>query len=153
VGADEGFLRKAGLKSSDISGVIPMGSIMWDVEQEEAIGKYGRERVEQAFRKDGEDRIFGTLDGYIGHWPIRHVREGLPPMLFLIAEAEREHPPVLRTDSAFVEMARGKGNTAEYRVLPDRTHYTAIRKFSEPGDPTFAIVRDFIMKYSKPAAK
>ena len=80
--------------------------------------------------------------------PIRHVRAGLPPFLFLIAESEQEQPPVLRTNKKFVDDARALGNRAEYKVLPGRTHYSAIRKLGEPGDPTFTIVRDFVRRLS-----
>ena len=54
------------------------------------------------------------------------------------------HPPELKTDSAFAAHARALGNRAEYRVLPGRTHYRAIRELSEPGDSVFALVRDFV---------
>jgi len=153
LGTEERFLEAEGLELSDVAGVIPMGSIMWDVDQEEAIKTYGRERIEEAFLKRGTYRIYRTLDRYIDHWPIHHIREGMPPMLFLIAEGERINPPVLKTDSTFVALARAKGNVAEYRVLPDRKHYTAIRKLGEPGDPTFAIIRDFVRKYSRGGKK
>jgi hypothetical protein len=68
----------------------------------------------------------------------------LSPFLFLIAEAEQEQPPVLKTNRKFTEDSRALGNRAEYKVLPGRTHYSAIRKLSEPDDPVFTIIRDFI---------
>jgi hypothetical protein len=70
----------------------------------------------------------------------------LPPFLFLIAQTEQEQPPVLKTNKKFVEDARALGNRADYKVLAGRTHYSAVRKLSEPGDPVFAIVRDFVLK-------
>lgn len=88
--------------------------------------------------------MYRGLDAYLDHWPIRHVRTGMPPYLFLIAESEQAQPPVLKTNSTFVERALALGNRAEYRVLPGRTHYSAIRKVSEPGDPVFAMIRDFV---------
>jgi hypothetical protein len=106
--------------------------------------RYGRSHVEEAFGRDPDNRMYGSLDAYLDHWPIRHVRAGLPPFLFLIAESEQEQPPVLRTNRKFVEDARALGNWAEYRVLPGRTHYSAIRSLGNPGDPVFAIVRDFV---------
>lgn len=147
VGTDERYLARHGLKTSDLRGVIPMGSIMWDDDMEQTLAKYGRERVEQSFLRDPGNKIYGSLNEYLDRWPIRHVRAGLPPFLFLIAESEQENPPVLKTNRKFVEDARALGNHAEYKVLPGRTHYSAIRKFSEPDDPTFAIVRDFIQRF------
>jgi hypothetical protein len=59
-----------------------------------------------------------------------------------------DKPPVLRTNKKFVEDARRLGNRADYKVLLDRTHYSAIRKLGEPADPMFAVVRDFIRRLS-----
>jgi arylformamidase len=148
VGTDERYLARSGLKTSDLRGVVPMGSIMWDDELEQALKQYGRSRVEESFIGDPDNKIYGSLDTYLDHWPIRHVRAGLPPFLFLIAESEKEQPPVLKTDRKFVEEARALGNWAEYNVLPGRTHYNAIRNLSEPGDAVFSIVRDFVRQFS-----
>lgn len=148
VGTDERYLRHHGLNTSDLRGVVAMGSIMWDDELDQALKQYGRARVEESFRRDSDNRMFGTLDTYQDHWPIRHLRAGLPPFLFLIAESEQEHPPVLKTNRKFVEDARALGNQAEYKVLPGRTHYSAIRNLSEPGDAVFSILRDFARQFS-----
>jgi acetyl esterase/lipase len=148
VGTDEHYLARLGLNTSDLRGVIPMGSIMWDDELEQALKQYGRSRVEESFRRDSDNRIYGSLDTYLEHWPIRHVRAGLPPFLFLIAESEKDQPPVLRTDMKFVEDSRALGNWAQYKVLPGRTHNSAIRNLSEPGDAVFSIVRDFVRQFS-----
>lgn len=148
VGTDERYLAQIGLHTSDLRGVMPMGSIMWDVELEQAIKQYGRSRVEKGFGQDADNRNYGSLTTYIDHWPINHVRAAMPPFLFLIAESEKEQPPVLKTDSTFVERARALGNWAEYKILPGRTHYSAIRKLSESDDDVFSIVRDFVRQFS-----
>lgn len=57
------------------------------------------------------------------------------------------------TNSKFVEKTRLLGNTADYQVIPGRTHYSNIRKFSERDDPVFVLVRDFVRKYSTTAKK
>jgi len=151
VGADTAYLGQRRLATSALRGVVPMGSIMWDVELEEALARYGRRRVEDAFARGSDHAIFGSLDAYLDHWPIRHLRPGLPPYLFLIAEAEQEHPPVLRTDSAFVARARALGNNAAYRTLPGRTHYSAVRQLGQPADATFALIREFVRQFSEDA--
>jgi acetyl esterase/lipase len=148
VGTDERYLAQIGLHTSDLRGVVPMGSIMWDDELGQAITQYGRSRVEKGFGRDADNRIYGSLTMYLDHWPIHHVRAGMPPFLFLIAESEKKQPPVLKTDSTFVEQARALGNWAEYKILRGRTHYSAIRKLSEPGDEVFSIVRDFVRQFS-----
>jgi arylformamidase len=147
VGSDERFLAGQELETTSLRGVIPMGSIMWDDELEQALSKHSRAEVDEAFKRDPDNAKFGSLNVYLEHWPIRHVRAGLPPFLFLIAEGEQEQPPVLRTDRTFVEKARALGNEAAYQVLPGRTHYTAIRKLCDPGDPAFALVRDFVLEH------
>ena len=153
VGTDERYLARHGLKTSDLRGVVSMGSIMWDTELEQALTQYGRGRVEESFGRDPDNRIYGNLDTYLDHWPIRHVRAGLSPFLFLIAQSEQEQPPVLKTNKKFVENARALGNWAQYKVLPGRTHYSAIRKFNERGDATFAVVRDFVRQFNGTQAR
>ena len=148
VGTDERYLARHGLKTTDLRGVVAMGSIMWDDELEQAVIKHGRGRVEEAFGQDPDNTMYGSLDSYLDHWPIRHLRAGLPPFLFLIADSEQENPPVLKTNRKFVEDARALGNWAEYSVLPGRTHNSAIRKLSEPNDTVFELVRNFVRKWS-----
>ena len=152
VGTDERYLARHGLTTRDLRGVISMGSIMWDVELEQAMARYGRGRVEEAFRRDPDNGVFGSLETYLDHWPIHYLRAGQPPFLFLIAEGEQLQPPILKTNRQFVEDARTLGNWAEYRVLSSRTHYSAIRKLSEPADPVFALVRDFVRQWSAAVA-
>lgn len=147
IGADEQYLNKFGMKLNDVRGVVPMGSIMWDDELDKAIQRVGREKVGERFSQQSDYSIFGGLDAYLNYWPFRHVRSSMPPYLFLIAESEQMNPPILMTNRSFVERSRELGNVAEYRVLPDRTHDSAIRKFSEKDDPTFILVRDFISRY------
>lgn len=146
LGTDERYLDRHGLKPSDLRGVMPMGSIMWDDELQQALEKHGRDSVEEAFARDPDSKMYESLDMYLDQWAIRHVGAGQPPFLFLIAEGEQEEPPVLKTNMKFVENARAVGNQADYRVLPGRTHRSAIRSLSKAGDPVFAIVRDFVSR-------
>ena len=145
VGSDARYLERQGLGTDAVRGVVPMGSIMWDEDAEQAMKTHPRAEVEAAFARSPDNRMFASLGAYLEHWPIRHVRAGLPPFLFLVAEAEQEHPPVLRTNRAFAEQARALGNKAEVVVLPHRTHMSAIRSLHVTGDAVFAIVRDFVL--------
>jgi acetyl esterase/lipase len=144
VGSDGRYLGKHGMKPSDLRGVMPMGSIMWDDELEQAIAQRGRDNIERNFLRDPDNRIYGSLETYQDHWPIHHVHPGLPPFLFLIAESEQEQPPVLKTDAKFVEEARKCGNQADYKVFDGRKHYTMIRQLHQAGDAVFAVILDFI---------
>lgn len=149
VGSDERYLAKYAMKLADLGGVMPMGSIMWDDDLEQAIAQHGRERVEQGWSRSPDNKIWPSFDVYRDHWPIRHVHVGMPPFLFLIAESEQEQPPVLKTDAKFVEEARNLGSEVAYRVLVGRKHYTAIRQLHEPGDAVFEIVRRFVAEHCK----
>jgi acetyl esterase/lipase len=149
VGSDERYLAKHGMKPADLRGVMPMGSIMWDEELEGAIAERGRETVASHFLADPDNRMWGSFDSYWNMWPIRHVHAGLPPFLFLIAEAETEQPPVLRTDAKFADDARKLGSEAKYKVFPGRKHYTMIRQLHQPGDAVFAVVVDFVHAHSR----
>jgi len=133
-----------GADARALGGVIVMGSIMWDVQAEEALKSHTREQVEAAFQRSPDSAMFASLDAYLDHWPIQHVHAGMPPFLFLVAEEEQEHPPVLHTNRVFVEKARALGNEASLMVLPHRSHMSAIRSLHLPGDEVFAIVRDFV---------
>ena len=147
VGSDDHYLAKNGMTPSDLRGVMPMGSIMWDDELEQAIAQRGRDMIAQNFVRDPDNRMFGSLERYEDHWPIHHVHAGLPPFLFLIAEAEQEQPPVLRTDAKFVDDARKSGNQADYKVFAGRKHYTMVRQLHNPGDAVFAVIVEFIRQH------
>jgi len=147
VGSDERYLAKHGMKPSDLRAVMPMGSIMWDVELDEAIAKRGQDTIAQNFLRDPDNRMYGSLDKYQDHWPIRHVHSGLPPYLFLIAESEQDQPPVLKSNAKFVEDARKLGNEADYKVFAGRKHYSMVRQLHQPGDAVFAVILDFIRRH------
>ena len=125
-----------------------MGAIMWDDELEQALKRHGRDRVAAAFARQPDNAMYDGLDQYLERWPIRHIGRGMPSFLFLIAEGEQQQPPVLMTNRKFVKDARSAGNQADYKVLPDRNHTSAIRRLNEPEDPTFVIIRDFIVRLS-----
>ena len=146
LGTEERFLAGVNLKLDDIRGVVPMGSIMWDDDLQQAISRHGRSRVEERFKADPDNAMYASLDQYLDLWPFAHLRAGMPPFLFLIAESEQEQPPVLRTNRAFAERARELGNHAEYLVLKDRTHSSAVRRLGEAGDPGFMAISEFVLK-------
>ena len=144
VGSDETYLAKHRMKLSDLRGVMPMGSIMWDEDLEQAIEERGREAIAQNFLRDPDNRMYESLEKYQDHWPIHHVHAGLPPFLFLIAESEQEQPPVLKTNVKFVQDARKFGNEADYKVFAGRKHYTMVRQLHLPGDAVFTTILEFM---------
>jgi arylformamidase len=144
VGADARYFERHKVPARSIQGVMPMGSIMWDDDLRESIEKNGRERVEAAFARDPRGKAFGSLETYESQWPINYVRPGLPPFLFLIAEAEQVNPPVLKTNQKFAADSRARGNQADCQVFAGRTHYSMIRRLQAPGDEVFDAVMTFI---------
>jgi arylformamidase len=146
---DAKYLEAQAMQPRDLGGVIAMGSIMWDEEFEATAAKMPADKLKEALDKQPLYRMFGTPQAYIGFWPMKHVNAAMPPFLFLIAEAEQEAPPVLKHAKAFCEAARKLGVHADWLVLKDRTHYSAIRRFSEPGDPTFEAVKKFVFQNAK----
>jgi acetyl esterase/lipase len=144
VGAQTDYLARHSLTSRVLSGVMPMGSIMWDADLRRAIEKNGRARVDAAFGRDPRGQLFGSLDRYESQWPINFMRAGLPPHLFLIAESEQINPPILSTNQAFVDQSRARGNEAALTVFAGRTHYSTIRQLHQPGDEVFAAILAFV---------
>lgn len=149
VAADASYLTQQKLTSSVLRGVMPMGSIMWDDDLRQALERDGRERVEAAFARDLGRRSFGSLERYESQWPIKYVRAGLPPYLFLIADREQINPPIVKTNQQFADDARARGNQADLKVFAGRTHYSNIRQIHEPGDEVFATVLEFVRRWSK----
>ena len=147
VASDDRFLAKFQITPAELRGVMPMGSIMWNDDLEQAVASHGLDAVAQAWSRDSTSRFYSSFDAYRDLWPIHHIHAGMPPFLFLIAEAEQEHPPILKTNSQFVEDARKLGNQAAFHVLPGRTHYSAIRQLHQPADPVFAVILDFIRSH------
>jgi len=148
VASDERYLARHGMKPSYLRGVMPMGSIMWDADLEQVLAHRAREAVAHDFLRDHDNRMYGNLDTYEDHWPMRHLHAGLPPFLFLIAESEQEQPPVLKTNAKFVDEARKLGNEANYEVFVGRKHYTMVRQIHEPADPVFTHIVDFVRQHS-----
>jgi acetyl esterase/lipase len=149
VGTDDRYLAQQHLALTDLRGVIAMGSIMWDDDLQQAIERNGRARIEERFRQDPDNAMYGSFDQYLDRWPFAHLKAGLPPILLLIAEAEQEQPPILRTNRVFVERSRSLGNRAEYLVLKDRDHYSAIHRVGEAGDPAFTAIREFVVRVTQ----
>jgi Esterase/lipase len=145
--SDTSFLAARHMKASEIRGVMPMGSIMWDDELRQALAQEGRARVTAGFSKSSDSRMFGDLDSYEHLWPMNHIHRGMPPYLFLIAEGETVHPPVLMTDSVFADSSRRAGNVARWVVFPGHTHSSNIRNLAQPHDTVFSVIRDFVLQF------
>ena len=141
LGTDPKYLKSAGASLRDVAGVIAMGCRLND--KIDAAGA-PPERIQEHFRTDPYDSGFGSLDALNDAVPTAHVSRDMPRFLVLVAESEQVNPPVLADANAFAASAKRSGGSVQVRVLKDRTHYTAIRRLSEPNDPVFGMIREFI---------
>ena len=149
VATDEQFVKRAGFSIADIRGVVAMGSIMRDKEFEQAVASESQEQVQKAFASDAEYRAFGRPERYRDSWPLYHVHAGIPPVLFIIAEAEKFHPPVLASAEEFVAAARKLGCWADYKIVPGK-HMDEVRNLSMSQDTVLQAVVQFIRARSNP---
>ena len=114
IATDEQFAKRAGFPLADIRGVVAMGSIMRDAEFEAELPKASPEKVQKLFATDGFYHPYGTAEKYRDSWPLHHIHAGMPPILFIIAEEEEIHPPVLASNEEFINAAAKVGSHAEY---------------------------------------
>ena len=136
VSCEEKYLKDAGLSLKDIAGTVPMGTLLKPQQSLEAI--------KERFNKTPAFKMFGTPEAYYDAWPRQHLGKHIPPMLMLIAEAERFQPPILADTEEFVAEAKKLGAQADYEVLKDRTHMSTILKMPEAEDATLARVVRFV---------
>jgi len=103
------------------------------------------ERIERYFRENPDGRPYGNLAAALDAAPINHVGPDLPPVLVLIAEAERVNPPIEADAARYVAAAREAGrDVVRVEILPNRKHYTALFRMADPGDATRALIRSFL---------
>jgi acetyl esterase/lipase len=145
VSSDEKYLRKFGYALSDISGCVPMGALLHPcLDLEELSNDKLNQFFERARQRDEYESIFQTPEIYRDADPYYHINKNMPPFLVLIAEAEQINPPILGQANQFVEEMKKMGQNARIEILKDRKHYTALQKMTEPNDPTFNLIVDFI---------
>lgn len=147
VGSDERYLKEHGLAAEDVAGVVAMGCILnqWDVQ-----GRgISRDQARQYFEADPDEvSTFESLDERIAANPSLYIGPRVPPTLVLVAEAERFQPPILEQAAVYVRKLREVNVDADVRVLEGRNHMSAVERMSEPGDPVFRLVLDFVRRFS-----
>lgn len=142
VGAELAYLEPHGLTPRDVPGIVAMGCRL-DFPYD-TVG-VPRERIDRYFREHPDGRPFGRLEAALDLAPIEHVGPELPPVLVLIAEAERVNPPIEADAARYAAAARAAGReVVRIEILPDRKHYTALSRMAEPDDPTRALIRTFL---------
>ncbi|MGH9863080.1 MAG: alpha/beta hydrolase [Candidatus Acidiferrales bacterium] len=142
VSSDESYLQAHGLSARDIAGTVVMGTILHIEHWMKEAG--GQESFEKNFARTDEGKTYASFAVFRNSWPYYHVGPHLPPMLILVAEAEKINPPCWAHALEFQEAAHRVGARVEVKELPGRKHMTALEKMAEPGDPTFLEILRFL---------
>ena len=147
VSSDETYLQAHGLSARDIAGTMVMGTILHIEDWMKEVG--GQETFEKNFARTDEAKTYGSFAVFRNSWPYYHVSPHLPPMLILVAEAEKINPPCWAHALDFQQAAARVGARVEVKELPGRRHLTALEKMAEPGDPTFLAILRFLGREPK----
>lgn len=139
VSTDPRYLNKTGYILEDIAGYIVIGSQL-----EAALPAVSKERLAAFFQTDNYLKIFGDTSVYKDACPMEHINPGMPPGLFIIAEAEQVNPPILSQTKDFIEKAKPVQADLRFVVTPNRTHRTNITKMPEDNDPVYQLLVDFV---------
>jgi acetyl esterase/lipase len=143
IATNESFAARAGFSLSDIRGVVAMGSIMRDQNFEDEAAKAPPEKLRNLFANDSSYRPYGSADKYRDSWPLHHIHAGMPPVLFIVAEAEKINPPVLASAEEFIAAAAKVGGHAEYKIAPGK-HMDEVRGLGAAGNPILPAILQFI---------
>ena len=139
VGTDETYLRRKGLKLSDLAGVIAAGTLLMD-----HMDTSTNERSKTAFEKNNYLKIFGNAAVFNNASPMIHINSNMPRFLLLIAEAEQFQPPILEQSIEFVKKAKQLNVAADYKVISGRRHMTNITQMVNDNDIVFDAVMEFL---------
>ncbi len=142
ISSDQTYLQAQGLSAQDIAGTIVMGTILHIEHWMKEAG--GQEYVEKNFARTDEAKTYASFEVFRNSWPYYHVGAHLPPMLILVAEAEKINPPCWAHALDFQQAARRAGARVEVKELANRKHLTALEKMAEPGDPAFLEILRFL---------
>jgi acetyl esterase/lipase len=150
---DEKYLQSVGCSLDDVTGCIPMGTVLNPSRNFEGIPEERLVEVWKGYRaRRSYPGLFPTPDAFRDADPSRHVAPGAPPMLVLIAEGEKYEPPILEQARSFARDMKEVGVPVDIAVLPGRVHMTALYKMADPKDPALLKILDFVRDLSSPAA-
>jgi acetyl esterase/lipase len=137
--ADPKYLAKHGLSRRDIAGVVGL-SVPVDLKPR-ADGKgFG----DALMKGRGADVFSRDADVMTDASPIRHVSEGMPPVLLIVGG--RDFPMLEQDARAFIEKARGLGLSADLFVVEDRDHMGVVRSLIEGDSPVWRQVSGFLSR-------
>jgi arylformamidase len=122
---DKRYLEEHKLSTKNICGVIPVSGIF-----EIPDGLFT-----MVFGEDPEKRRQAS--------PLLQARGGLPPFLFLYADADLPYCDRPAAE-AFCKALKDKGTSATTREIAMSNHYTMVTSLARQGDPVSTAIIDFI---------
>jgi acetyl esterase/lipase len=139
VALDPRYLAKAGLRPTDLRGVVAWSGGMYDlVDRANGTGNYPK-YIRQAF---GESEA-----AWRDASPVAHVGDGpLPAFLFVSVEKGNASHKATENLAARIRDAKGR---AETRLLEGRTHFMANHLVGAPDDTTGALLLGFVRRVTK----
>lgn len=142
VGTNSEYLKRFGLTTKDLTGIIAMGCTL--DRNDAALRGLTADQIRMAFSRDREDAAtYRTPENWLAANPPSHAGKHVPPMLVIVADAERFMPPILEQGARFVRQLLEVGVPADLVIVPGR-HMSSIANLGRPGDATFAAIRKFI---------
>ena len=147
VSSDESYLKQYRISLSDVVGCVPIGTLLnftWNIDGGSPEEHWSEGFIQKVFARGGGLFTYRTLENYRAASPSAHIGPHLPPMLILVAEAERFQPPILSQAEVFVQAARSAGAQVSVEVLPQRKHTDTITLMPKPGDPTLVRILIFL---------
>jgi acetyl esterase/lipase len=141
VGANDKYLARVGLHTTDIAGVVAMGCVLAPLE--ETLLHHSMDDLRARWPKSDDARTYASLEDWLDSDPSRFLGPHVPPVLVVCSEAERFFPAILEQGAKFVRRLLEIQRPANLAVVPGR-HMTSIASFGTQGDATFAAVKAFV---------
>jgi acetyl esterase/lipase len=144
LGANPKYLAGVGLRPSDIAGIVAMGCVLAPLEETMTrLSSLSPEELRQRWGKTTEPDTYRTFEDWLDSDPSRFIGPETPPLLVIVAQAERFMPAILEQGAKVVRRSLEMKRPANLVIVPGR-HMTSIANFGAPGDPTFAAVKAFV---------
>lgn len=139
---DSSHLGSVGLAPGNIAGAVLMGCVLDNYDA--ALRGVTADEIRDGFRNSRSDVVrFGAPENWLAANPSRFLGPHVPPVLVVVAEAERFAPAILEQGARFVRLLRGHDVAADVVIVPG-THRSSVEGIPDPDDPTWRAIRAFI---------
>jgi acetyl esterase/lipase len=145
------YLASAGLKTTDVAGIIPMGCLL--DHDDATVRGLTADRIRTRFMAEPQDvATYVTPENYLAANPASFIGPHVPPALVVVADRERFMPPVVEQGARFVRLLL-ESNVAANMVLVPGDHVSSIEGVARAGDPSLTAILSFIRDPKGDAAK